>query len=69
MRAGRRIPFGEYGVAAGGNYVVGKDLSLYLQYEYGHRHQPGVNFNGSTVGGASGNAQYQTIATGATYKW
>lgn len=60
----------EYGVAAGGNYVVGKDLSLYLQYEYGHRHQADWNFNaGSASPTASGNAQFQTIATGATYKW
>ena len=63
----------EYGVAAGGNYVVGKDLSLYMQYEYGHRHQAGFNFNAnaanSTTPGGSGNAQFQTIATGATYKW
>jgi hypothetical protein len=60
----------EYGVAAGGNYVVGKDLSLYLQYEYGHRHQAGWNFNAASASPtASGNAQYQVIATGATYKW
>ena len=59
----------EYGVAAGGNYVIGKDLSLYLQYMYGHEHQPGVNFSTGTVAAGSGNGQFQTIATGATYKW
>ncbi len=50
----------EYGVAAGGNYVIGKDLSLFLQYEYGHRHQPGYNFNAARNArpGGSGNAQY-----------
>jgi hypothetical protein len=59
----------EYGVGAGGNYVIGKDLSLYLQYMYGHEHQPGVNFAAGTITGGSGNGQFQTIATGATYKW
>ncbi len=56
----------EYGVATGGNYVIGKDLSLFLQYEYGHRHQPG---NAAIGNGVSGTSQFQTIATGATYKW
>jgi hypothetical protein len=63
----------EYGIAAGGNYVISKDLSLYLQYEYGHVHQPGFNFvagaANTTSPGGSGNAQFQTIATGATFKW
>jgi hypothetical protein len=53
----------EYGVAAGGNYVVGKDLSLYLQYLYGHKHQ----IAGLT--GGKNNAQVQAIGTGATFKW
>jgi hypothetical protein len=58
----------EYGVAVGANYVVGKDLSLFTQYMYGHRHQPG----NSTFTGANGNhkgAQVQVIAIGATFKW
>jgi hypothetical protein len=53
----------EYGAAIGGNYVVGKDLSLYLQYLYGNRHQIG---NTSLVNGKD---QVQAIATGATLKW
>jgi predicted porin len=53
----------EYGAAAGANYIIGKDLSLFLQYEYGHRHQPG---NTALL---NGNAQVQSIATGATLKW
>ena len=57
----------EYGVAVGGNYVVSKDLSLFVQYQYGHRHQPGNTAVGNTSG--SGNARYQSIATGATFKW
>ena len=56
----------EYGVAVGGNYVISKDLSLYAQYEYGHRHQPG---NTAIGAGVSGNSQVQAIATGATFKW
>jgi hypothetical protein len=54
----------EYGAAAGGNYVVGKDLSLFVQYLYGHRHQVG-----NTALSAHGNTQVQAIATGATFKW
>jgi Gram-negative porin len=58
----------EYGVAVGGNYVIGKDLSLFVQYMYDHRHQHGNT--GLTEGVAgSGNAQAQIIATGATFKW
>jgi len=53
----------EYGAAVGGNYVVGKDLSLYVQYLYGNRHQPG---NTALL---NGKAQDQVIATGATLKW
>jgi hypothetical protein len=53
----------EYGVAVGGNYVVSKDLSLFVQYEYGHRHQ---YLNTALL---NGNAQVQAIATGATFKW
>ena len=56
----------EYGVAVGGNYVLSKDLSLYMQYEYGHRHQPG---NANIGAGVTGNSQVQAIATGATFKW
>jgi hypothetical protein len=55
----------EYGAAVGGNYVVGKDLSLFVQYLYGHKHQVG----GSGITSTKGNAQVQAIATGATFKW
>ncbi|MBB5372397.1 hypothetical protein [Acidocella aromatica] len=53
----------EYGLAVGGNYVIGKDLSLYLQYLYAHRHQPG---NGNLQ---NGNAQMQMVSLGGTFKW
>lgn len=54
----------EYGVAVGGNYVVAKPLSLFVQYLYGHEHQKG---NSSLS--ASGNGQAQVLAAGATIKW
>lgn len=58
----------QYGVAVGGNYVVGKDLSLFVQYEYDHRHQPGnTKLNVNNL--ASGNAQAQVVAVGGTFKW
>ncbi len=57
----------EQGLSVGGNYVVGKDMSLFLQYEYGTRHQPGNAAIGNTSG--TGNARIQAIATGATLKW
>jgi hypothetical protein len=53
----------EYGATVGGNYVVGTDLSLFLQYEYGHRHQ----FLNTAL--LNGKAQVQDIAAGATFKW
>ncbi|HEY1857889.1 porin [Acidocella sp.] len=54
----------EYGVATGANYVVGKDLTLFVQYMYGHQHQPG-----NTGLGNDGNTQVQVVSTGATFKW
>ena len=59
---------GEYGLAVGGNYVVGKDLSLFVQYMYDHRQQhgnSGLDLNST----AKGVSQAQIIATGATFKW
>jgi len=53
----------EYGVIAAGNYIIGKDLSLFVQYMYGYRHQYG------NAALPSGNAQVQVIALGATMKW
>ena len=53
----------EYGISAGGNYVIGKDLSLYAQYMYAHSHQPG-NTNLQ-----NGNSQMQLVSAGATFKW
>lgn len=47
----------EYGVAVGGNYVVAKPLSLFVQYLYGHTHV------------AATNTQAQAVAAGATIKW
>jgi hypothetical protein len=59
----------EYGVAVGGNYVIGKDLSLFTQYLYGHRHQANNNIYASNGTLSNGNAQVQLIETGATFKW
>jgi hypothetical protein len=53
----------EYGVAVGGNYVIGRDLSLFVQYLYGHRHQYG------NAGLLNGKAQTQLISAGTTFKW
>jgi hypothetical protein len=55
----------EYGVAVGANYVIGKDLSLFTQYMYGHRHQIG----NTTFVTNGNNSQVQVIALGATLKW
>ena len=53
----------EYGTAVGANYVVGKDMSLYVQYLYAHSHQPGnSNLN-------NGNSQMQMVSLGSTLKW
>ncbi len=53
----------EYGVAVGGNYQLAKPLGLFIQYEYGHQHQP------TTVSTAHSNVQEQVVAVGATIKW
>ena len=53
----------EYGAAVGGNYIFNDHLSLFTQYMYGHRHQPG---NPELT---NGNAQVQLIMTGAAYSW
>jgi hypothetical protein len=62
----------EYGLAVGANYVISPNLSLFTQYEYGHRHQPGNAFGVTRVGATGnykGDAQGQAIAVGATVKW
>lgn len=51
----------EYGVAAGANYQLAKPIGLFIQYEYGHQHQPTAT--------TDGNVQEQVIAAGATLKW
>jgi hypothetical protein len=60
----------EYGFAVGGNYVISPNISLFTQYMYGHRHQPG-NSSLELAEGASkrGDTQGQVIAIGATLKW
>ncbi len=57
----------EYGIAVGGNYVVSPNLSLFTQYMYGHRHQPGNST--LTLITPAGNTQGQGVAIGATLKW
>lgn len=51
----------DYGVAAGANYALAKPLSLWVQYEYGHQHQPTAT--------TTGNIQEQVVAIGTTIKW
>lgn len=50
-------------MAAGANYQIAKPIGLYLQYEYGHQHQP------TTVAGVRSNVQEQIIDLGTTIKW
>ncbi len=59
----------EYGIAAGANYQVAKPLGLFVQYMYGHQHQPGAYTNSAGAIGAHGNTQEQIVAVGATIKW
>jgi len=54
----------EYGAAVGGNYVISKNLSLFLQYEYGHKQQIG-----NTAFVNDKDAQVQAIGAGGTFKW
>jgi hypothetical protein len=55
----------EYGAAAGGNYVISPNLSLFMQYLYGHKQQIG---NTGFVTNKK-DAQVQAIGAGATFKW
>jgi hypothetical protein len=60
----------EYGFAVGANYVISPNLSLFTQYLYGHRHQPGNTYGVTRVpANTTGNTQGQAIAIGATLKW
>ncbi len=56
----------EYGVAVGGNYIVAKPLSLFVQYMYGNVHGAAPTAFAATK---SGNDHVQAIAAGATFKW
>ena len=58
----------EYGVAVGGNYVLSKNLNFFVEYLYGHRHQPGNTF-GVPGNNTNGNAQAQVVSGGTTFKW
>jgi hypothetical protein len=72
-KKGEARTLSEYGAAVGGNYVIGKDLSLYAQYLYGHSHQPGNGFAGAGTGvgatPAKSNTQMQLVSVGGTFKW
>jgi hypothetical protein len=63
----------EYGAAVGGNYVIGPNLSLFAQYEYGHKHQIGGTYAVSATSGAAtiarNNLQVNALAAGLTLKW
>jgi hypothetical protein len=59
----------EYGTAVGANYVIGKDLSLYVQYMYGHAHQVAGYLSNNGTSNARNSVQVQAIGTGATFKW
>ena len=67
--AKKAVPVGrsltEYGVAAGGNYVISPNLSLFVQYLYGHKSQLG---NAAFVTNLK-DAQVQAIGAGGTFKW
>ncbi|HUW79945.1 MAG TPA: porin [Acidocella sp.] len=58
----------EYGFIAGGNYVLSKNLNFFVEYLYGHRHQPGNTF-GVPGNNTNGNAQVQMVSGGTTFKW
>ncbi len=58
----------EYGLIAGGNYVLSKNLNFFVEYLYGHRHQPGNTF-GVPGNNTNGNAQVQMVSGGTTFKW
>ncbi len=51
----------EYGFATGANYALAKPVSLFVEYMYGHKHQPTTT--------TPGNGQAQVVAAGATIKW
>lgn len=55
----------QYGIATGADYQLAKPIILFVQYEYGHQHQPKTT-NGVTSGG---NTQEQVVAVGTTIKW
>ncbi|MDE1897170.1 MAG: porin, partial [Rhodospirillales bacterium] len=46
----------EYGIAVGGNYILAKQMSLFAQYLYGHKHAYNItpNTNGQAQGFAAG---------------
>jgi len=54
----------EVGAAAGANYVISPNLSLFVQYLYGHKQQIG---NTGFVNDKDG--QVQAIGAGGTFKW
>lgn len=56
----------EYGVTVGGNYIVAKPLSLYVQYMYGNVHGASSTAFAAT---AHGNDHVEAITAGATFKW
>jgi hypothetical protein len=63
-KKGEARTLSEYGASVGGNYVVGKDMSLYVQYMYGHSQQAGnTNFLNKD------NSQMQLVSVGSTLKW
>ncbi len=67
--AGVARTLSEYGVAAGANYQIAKPIGLFIQYLYGHQHQPGAFAASSGAIGANGNTQEQLVAAGTTIRW
>ena len=51
----------EYGISTGANYQLAKPISLFIEYDYGHQHQPAAS--------AATNTQEQVVAVGTTLKW
>jgi hypothetical protein len=60
----------EQGISAGGSYVFSKNVSFYVDYLMGERHQPGYDFvAGSADSGQFNNVHTQGITLGGRFSW
>jgi hypothetical protein len=60
-KTGTAQTLNENGLAVGADYQLAKPIGFFIQYLYGHQHQPTV--------GKSGNVQEQVLGAGAFLKW